>query len=169
MGGTGGTSLHGAPASTCHRRVLRSRAGALGPLQGGWACFPGPWLPWRTLDVQLGCGGQRLSSSPVFASLSLHIQRVGTVVSSLVGPDGSPGQEAQWAGSWGLTLLTSACSLAPGQRGEGPVFPSSCPCRPSSPPIPSAGLTWGLTFPGRCFVSRGRSSEGASTAWLPPP
>lgn len=169
MGGTGGTSLHGAPASTCHRRVLRSRAGALGPLQGGWACLPGPWLPWRTLDVRLGRGGPRLSSSPVFTSLSLHIQRVGTVVGPLVGPDGSPGQEAQWAGSWGLTLPTSACSLAPEQRGEGPVFPSSCPCRPSSPPIPSAGLTWGLTFPGHCFVSWRRSSEGESTAWLPPP
>lgn len=65
MGGTGGASLHGGPASTCHRRALRSRAGPLGPLQGGWA-LSRPWLPWRTLDARLGRGGPRLSSSPVF-------------------------------------------------------------------------------------------------------
>lgn len=162
--------------STCHCRALRSRAGPLGPLQGGWA-LSGPWLPWRTLEARLGRGGPRPSSSPVFGvRVSEHSCPVaphpegGLGGRSSCGPRWEPGQEAQRTGSWGLALPTSACGLAPGHRGEGPVFPSPCPCRPSSLPIPSAGLSWGLTFPGRCFVSRGvGSSEGESTAWLPPP
>lgn len=85
-----------------------------------------------------------------------------------VGPDGSPGQEDQQVGGWGLALLTSACDPALEQCGEDLVFPSSCPCRPSSLPIPPAGLIWALTFPRRCFGSLGEVQRGSPWRGCPP-
>lgn len=86
-----------------------------------------------------------------------------------VGPDGSPGQEDQQVGGWGLALPTSACDPAPEQCREDLVFPSSRPCRPSSLPIPPAGLIWGLTFPRCCFGSRGGVQRGSPWRGCPPP
>lgn len=176
MGGTGGASLHGGPPALVTAEPSGRGPGLWGLSRGAGPSpdpgFPGgPWRPGWAVEARGPRPVQCLESeSASIRALSLHIRRVGSVVGPPVGPDGSPGQEAQRTGSWGLALPTSACGLAPGHRGEGPVFPSPCPCRPSSLPIPSAGLSWGLTFPGRCFVSRGvGSSEGESTAWLPPP